>query len=360
MTKKTMYTPNIAIHPGETLRDFLSDKKMSQKELAERTGLTPKTINEIIKGANPITQETALKLEYIFSMSATFWNNLQTNFEETVARLAEETQFKKELKLAKKYTCYNELANLDFVKKTRIPKERAKNLLRFFSVSSLEFVADVNNVAYRQSKSGNSSSECISAWLRCGEIQADKIDTEPFDSKKILSSVNRLRQLTTEPTSVYSKELKNICAKAGIALVFTPLFKKTSVNGATRWLTKDKALIQMSTRGSQDDIFWFTFFHELGHILKHGKLDKFIEFKKKKHVDEKEKEADKFAENTLIPSKMYTKFISLADYSTRAIKDFANSIGITASIVAGRLAREKKIPWEHTHSFRKKLSIQST
>jgi addiction module HigA family antidote len=66
--RKVGFSPDIAIPPGETLQEFLDSLAMTQVDLAKRTGLTTKTINEIIKGKAPITQETALKLESVFGI----------------------------------------------------------------------------------------------------------------------------------------------------------------------------------------------------------------------------------------------------------------------------------------------------
>jgi len=70
------------VPPGEVLEEYLEAYSMPQTELAARTGLTKKTINEIIKGKSPITSETALKLEHSLDRPAHFWNNLERQFQE--------------------------------------------------------------------------------------------------------------------------------------------------------------------------------------------------------------------------------------------------------------------------------------
>ena len=93
-------------------------------------------------------------------------------------------------------------------------------------------------------------------------------------------------------------------------------------------------------RGNYSDIFWFTFFHELAHVLKHGKTDQFVEFEDRKYIDlvEKEKEADEFATNVLIPKQEYAAFIHMQDFSYQAVARFAESINISKGVVASRLA----------------------
>ena len=76
------YLPDYIVRPGEVLEEYLENLSMTQAELATRTGLTKKTINEIIKGKSPITHETALKFERTLGRPAHFWNNLEQQFQE--------------------------------------------------------------------------------------------------------------------------------------------------------------------------------------------------------------------------------------------------------------------------------------
>ena len=62
---------------------------MSQTDLAERMGLTPKTVNEIVKGKTILTAQTALQLEQILGVPVAFWMNREQHYREYLARLAE-------------------------------------------------------------------------------------------------------------------------------------------------------------------------------------------------------------------------------------------------------------------------------
>ena len=145
----------------------------------------------------------------------------------------------------------------------------------------------------------------------------------------------------------------------GIVFAFIPRLEKTYVNGATKWIKKDKALIQLSIRGKTNDIFWFTLFHEIGHILLHGKKETFIDYKNKKK-DKEEVEADNFARNILIPKKEYNKFINNCNFSilkTLKLKiiTFAYAIGIHPGILVGRLQYDKLIPYTHYNKLKTKF-----
>jgi HTH-type transcriptional regulator/antitoxin HigA len=342
MTTKD-YNPNTATHPGNTLKEILENLGMSQTDLAERAGLTLKTINEIVQGKNPVTPETAIRFAAVFGMSANFWNNLERNYQETLARIEQTKKLEKEIPFMQQFSCYKELSKWKYVPASKDPKEKVCNLLNFFGVSSLEFVQKTHAVAFRKSNKENLSHESLAAWLRCGEIEASKIETKPFDKEKLLQSIELIRQLTDKNPSQIEHGLRAICAEAGIAVAFVPYFPNTYVDGATRWISSEKALIQVSLRGSHIDSFWFTFFHEIGHLLKHGKKDQFVEFEKQfnSELEEKEREANEFAGKTLIPEANFRKFMNTERiFSDNSINMFARSVGISSAIVAGRVARE--------------------
>ena len=69
-----------ATPPGETLLETINALGMSQVELESRTGITKKTINRIIKGKEPITQNTALALEKVLKVPAHFWLNMDDRY----------------------------------------------------------------------------------------------------------------------------------------------------------------------------------------------------------------------------------------------------------------------------------------
>lgn len=154
-----------------------------------------------------------------------------------------------------------------------------------------------------------------------------------------------IRALTREPDPrVLIPKLESLCAQCGVAVVFVPELPKTGVSSATRWVTKDKALIQLSLRYKTDDQLWFTFFHEAAHILKHGKKELFLEGK---GMDgEQEREANEFAGNWLIPPRKFREFLKRPRLGRTDILAFADELSTAPGIVLGRL--------QHHNGFRGK------
>ena len=151
----------------------------------------------------------------------------------------------------------------------------------------------------------------------------------------------QLSAYSRKSPTIFENKLSDILCKCGVALVLVPHLPKIYAHGATFWLGKDKAVIMVTIRGSWNDIFWFSLFHEIGHILLHNKQVVFIESEDVKSSFEKqEQEADRFAANTLIPKDKYIKFTKSASFYKKNIFDFAESNSIHPGIVVGRLQHD--------------------
>ena len=148
-----------------------------------------------------------------------------------------------------------------------------------------------------------------------------------------------------------------VAVDVAVAVVFVPPLKGVPVYGVTRWMTPEKALIQLSLRGKYEDVMWFTFFHEAAHILKHGKKEVFVE--SDEFRDAKEDEADAFAANYLIPTGKWNQFIQSGNHRTKqAVQDFADELDISPAIVVGRLQHEGLLPHSHMNDLRRRYQFK--
>lgn len=85
------FAPDYLVTPGEVLAEYLDELRMTQAELADRTGLTQKNINKIMKTKAPITPGVALKLERTLGRPAHFWSNLERHYQDDLTQLANGT-----------------------------------------------------------------------------------------------------------------------------------------------------------------------------------------------------------------------------------------------------------------------------
>jgi hypothetical protein len=244
------------------------------------------------------------------------------------------------------------MINLRWIPKKTTTVSQLDEVLRFFGVTSPEQWATVwqeHQVAYRQTQRFAACEESVSAWLRMGEIQARQISCAPFDKKGFQEALEAIRGLTREEPQIFLPQLLKWCADAGVAVVFVPELPKSGVHGATRWLG-EKALIQLSLRYKSNDHLWFTFFHEAGHIIKHGRKDIFIEGN---GLDgEKETEADVFASDKLIPPAELRLFLKKWNHSLAEIESFAGHIGIAPGIIVGRLQHDGMLQNAHGNKLK--------
>jgi Zn-dependent peptidase ImmA (M78 family) len=127
------------------------------------------------------------------------------------------------------------------------------------------------------------------------------------------------------------------------------------VSGVARWLNPAKAMIQLSLRYKSDDHLWFTFFHEAGHILLHGKRDVFVEGEGL--VDEKEEEANRFAANILVPPLQYRRLLSMKPFGKSTIKAFAQELGIAPGVLVGRLQHDGHLPFSHCNDLKQRFRL---
>ncbi len=338
---------DLAIPPGEFLAEVLDDLGMSQADLARRMGRPSQAINEIVKGTKALTPETALQLEQVAGVSAHVWLGLEAEYRLVSARRQDEQQVKEETRLLSSFP-YAEMVKLGCLAAERKAEDKVRQLRRFFSVASLEHLGRLPAYApaFRLGGTQQASGYGLAAWLHCGRLEATEVTTEPFDRAKLTAAVPALRSLTTAPADEVAAELRARLAQCGVVFTLFLHFPQTYGHGATFWIEPGKkAVLLLSNRGRYADIFWFSFFHELGHILKHGNNATFIELRDNAGENtSQETGADKFARDTLIPPAPYRAFIVAGQFTAEAITRFAVSVGIHPGIVVGRLQHEGRVP----------------
>jgi len=358
MGEKNQYNPDCVSYPGETLAEVLYSLNMTQAELARKTGHSLKTINEIIKGKAPISANTAFQLELVTGISARFWNNREIHYREFLARAAAQDKFKSDINWLKNFPI-KEMIKRKWLQKGNNQIEQIHLLLAYFGIASSEQWNNIwvtsRDASYRQSKAFKADPYALAVWIRQGEIEASKIECKPYDENKFRQALNKIRNLTLENLNNYIKEIINGCAEAGVAVVFIQELPRISTYGITRWLRPDKALIQLCIRGKTHDQLCFTFFHEAGHILLHGKRDFFIESKGGQDISKKEKEADSFATEILIPHDEWQNFIAQKSFTDKDIINFAKRINIHQGIIVGRLQHEGYIPYNKLNYLKLRL-----
>lgn len=348
------YLPTKVTPPGDTLRDLLEERMLTQAELSRRMGRPAAAINEIVSGKKEITEETALELERVLQVPAQFWLARESRHRESLAR-ARELESRsghidwlnshpiKELQRLGRLTA----GRLTPALKTQLVDE----LLRFFGVASPDAcAAQYANVqaSFRRARPDKQTdSAAITTWLRMGEIAAAKVSTAAYSAEALIRTLPAMRALTICDASEISTQLLKLTADAGVVLVFVPALPGTHVAGVARWLN-DRPLIQLSLLGKWNDVFWFSFFHEVAHILKHAKRSVFLDDAASGAAVEtpEELEANQFAAELLIPP-AYGAEINALGLETGEVLAFAKRLHIHPGIVVGQLQHRQRIGYAH-------------
>jgi HTH-type transcriptional regulator / antitoxin HigA len=339
------WQPDWAVAPGEILLEALQDREMTQSELAQRLGRPLKTVNEIIKGKAAITPETAIQLERALGISARFWTNLETLYRDTLARQEAQAELEAQAGWVDSFPIAD-LVRHHLIERGRTKAATLANLLSWLGISSpAAFERVTAAAAYRASPAFAASPQAMTAWLRWGELGAAPVEASPFDARRFRQVLAEIRPMTRKaPFDAIFRRVQAMCAEAGVVVVLTPELSGTHVSGAARWIGS-RAVIQLSLRHKSDDQFWFTFFHEAGHILNGRRGRDYIDGVDVTDpgTESDEQVADEFARNTLLPPGDYGRFVDRHDFTGPSVRAFAEAQTVSPGIVVGRLERDKHV-----------------
>ncbi|CAN5909394.1 ImmA/IrrE family metallo-endopeptidase [soil metagenome] len=352
--------------PGEYLQAVIDAHHVSQAELAARSGLSAKHVNQVINGKANVGAETAQALEFATGVEARIW--LRLDAEHQSAALLES----KRRELIDDKSALNWLGNFslgELVKRQLItdgPESvQLEQLLRFFGVAkptawTAHWGASLPR--FRRSPSFAPEHAATAVWLRIGQLKAREVDTGQFDPTALKSRLIELRTITRKnDLSRALRDASNFCAHLGVAVVYASEIAGCRASGAAWRVTKDRAVILLSDRGKREDRLWFSLFHEIGHVVMHARRDTFLDQINPSdddvppwHADHNlnhliiddasrdsalEQEADDFAQRALIPE---TEVPNVrAAKSEAELQQVAKRIGVCDGVVAGRWQYDK-------------------
>ncbi|MFP4022710.1 MAG: HigA family addiction module antitoxin, partial [Candidatus Paceibacterota bacterium] len=281
---------SVPVHPGQTLKNEMAFWGFTQAKMAAKVGCTVQTINRIVKGREPISPEIAIKLERAFSgrPSAKLWLGMQSEYDRVMARQKEERLAEEEVGLFENRLAktFKELQRFGLgeglTARTKEEKRKIVILLKdFFETSSLDSVQDKNilGVAFRKYDRKNINQYNLAALLKIGEKEAKKYLDDPelaeYDEDGFKSNLENIKRLTKLKPKEFRRKLQQECLKFGVIVVYVPNISHTFFGGATTWIG-GRPVIMLKLENQHEDTFWFNFFHESAHILKHNKKEIFI------------------------------------------------------------------------------------
>lgn len=363
MSIKSQYNPQSVPHPGVELRETLVELGMGPKEFALRTEKPEKTIIAVLNGKSALTPDMAILFEHVLRIPAHYWMERQRQYDEAMAR----SKGREALKLGSawcKQFPYAAMQRLGWVPATKDAVKRTEALLHFFGFGSPSawesyYLEEGLRTSFRLSLVSSKNPHAISAWLRQGEQQAKSMDVGIYDRRAFLDVLHSVKPLVAEHPPNFFEQLQQSCLQAGVRVVYTPCLPKAPINGCARWVA-DGPLIQLSARYKRNDIFWFSFFHEAGHIVLHGKRDIFVEGVSPELQDlKKESEADTFAAKHLLSAEQQALLLEQMPLNDTELARWADRFGTHPAILVGRLQHLGHWPYSRGHQFFETIDLDA-
>ena len=332
MTTKLDYV----VSTGDYIVEWMDSEGINAAELSRRLGVTRKHVSELLSGKAPLSHHMALALERVTGVPARVWNMSEAGYRDALARRDAEAA------LANQYPQAQEFP-LTYLRRFGVISAPARDrgatvsqLLSLFGVASLDAfwsTWEEGSVAYRRSAVHRPDAPKLATWLALAEHHRDGVgDVPDYDRGRLEAALPTLRRLTVGDPLPSIKRATQILLDAGVVLCLVPPVPGLGIHGATRWL-HGTPVIQLSLLGKTDDPWWFTLFHELGHVLLHGEGSLYLYGED----SDAEAEADAFAADTLIPSEYHDRLPRSRNIS--AIERLAAELEVAPSIVLGRTQR---------------------
>ncbi len=347
------FQPNWASAPGDTIAEILNDRNLSLQMFATKMDSSTLHVKDLLHGYISINDEIAQKLQNVLGASSEFWLNRENKYRDSLNRLysAEQDKWIRELPV-------KDMIKFGWLAKA---KNTLQDYLAYFNVPDTitwnrKYSDVISATAFRISSAYKAHPASIAAWLRQGEIQAQSIRCNAWNKEEFKERLSSIRTLTKRKSPKnFLPELVKHCAECGVAVVVVQTPAGCSASGAAKFITDSQAMIILSFRYKTDDHFWFTFFHEAGHLILHGHKTLFIEDDKQDQEGNEEQEANNFSKDVLIP-RDYQSYLYQMRTDKRSLMDLANDLDISLGILVGQLQHIGRMDYSKGYGYKRKYS----
>ncbi|WP_186062726.1 ImmA/IrrE family metallo-endopeptidase [Burkholderia gladioli] len=358
MRAEAEFAPMWAIPPGRTISNLMKSRGIASTRLARSVDMSEDDFEGLLAGTRALTAHIAKRLEAELGASAGFWLCREEQYREQLAQLSDGVDpDNDEYQAWLKSLPLKQMQEMGWVEPTKDKREKLRRCLAFFDVPNLDAwrrtYTDVKGAAaFRTSETFAEDTVSTAAWLRQGELEADKIDCKPWNPSLFATQLSQIRPLTNIPhPAEFLPKLQKLCSEAGVAVVFVKAPKGCRASGATFFNGPEKAVLMLSGRYHSDDQFWFSFFHEAGHLILHWDADLLILETSDGPMSPQEDEANKFATEQLIPPDLQAR-LPEASRSLKGIMRLAKDAGVSYGIVVGQMQFRRLVSQRNFNSLK--------
>lgn len=350
MTAANSFQPDWVSPPGATVLDLLEERGFTIGDFAAAVQRSAQEVSALLYGSETLTHDWANQLSASLGASPGFWLRREELYRVSLQRLTQASDdagaasWLAELPVA-------DMVRFGWITKGKSKGETLANTLEFFGVPSVEswrnrYKLALESAAYRTSAAFETRPGAVAAWLRRGEVEARHVDCAPWNAEKFQAALQPMRALSRESEpKKFLPELTALARECGVAIVVERSPDGCRASGATKFLTPNKALMLLSFRYLVNDQFWFTVFHEAGHLLLHSHQGLFLEGFEGPDGSA-EKEADDFAKRTLF-TEAGLQELHTVPLNQFAIARLAKRLGVGIGPVVGQLQEMGRVPFKH-------------
>lgn len=354
---ESTFQPNWVSPPGETIAAILKARAIPLHQFCALIGLGEQQTLGLLNGRHPIDSKLAIRISATVGSTPRFWLERERKFKSNlkaleISRPALEEWFHT-FPIAK-------MREMGWIPIVKSHAEAPFELLDFFGVSTVEqwreiYVGSLERTRFRTSEAYEDSISATTAWLRRGELIADEMPCRSWNRKSFHSCLSGLKALSIESNPrVFLPELQTECAKHGVAVVVERCPSGCAASGATVMLESKRALLLLSARFLSDDHFWFSFFHEAGHLVLHGEE---LNLEEAGFLSpEKEAEANEYAQKIILNPEGEEALQSVP-LNKFAIARLARRCNVSKGIIVGQLQNRNRLSHSRFNGFKARYRV---
>lgn len=321
---------------GSMLRDYLEFYKISQTDFADRLGISTKHMNEILSGKTNISEELMLGISLITDIDVNLIFYVETK-KRIYNYLNNHFDNEKEINKYLNTFCLNEMSEKKWItlRDSSSYTQNAIDLLDYLGISSFDNINNYLNKKILYKKKDNADINKIYLWIkRCDNIISNKKINE-YKSNNLINLLEELKIIRNKPFN--EEELISLFNKYGIYLVIEDALNGSKIRGCSMVKGSNPA-IYITRYFKEKASFYFTLYHEIGHIKKD-----YNRLKSKIIIDDNdEKEIDNYALNQMIPSDIWKDIIN----NSKNREEICKRNNIPLCFLYSRLAYEKIISYK--------------
>jgi plasmid maintenance system antidote protein VapI len=328
----TIDQPRWASPPGDSITPLLTERGLTLEDLADHTELSDPDARRLLAGELTVSPQLADALHRLLGGAPEFWLNRFSQYTESLHWVRAD-QLAQALPVP-------QLIEFGWLQHAPDWVTTAQHVLQYFDVADADewrqrWGSTLTAAHYRASASFEQDELAVAAWLRQIELRAaEQPIVHTYDAAAFRSALDRIRALTRDhDPQRFIPRLQALTSAAGVCVVVERAPQGCTLSGAA-FRAAGRPTIGLTARHLNDEHFWFTFFHEAGHVLDGLEETPVLDDLDEVVTSGDEQQANDFARDLILQGNLP---VSLAHRSARQVLQQASRLGIAPGLLVGQL-----------------------